>query len=71
MPAVPVPFVVPDTRTPGLPMAALPLKLPAPAVAQLQQQADRLGCSRSALARALLLQALADLQQATTAGDAA
>ena len=52
-------------------MHALPLKIPAPALAQLQQQADRLGCSRSALARALLLRALADLQQATAAGEAA
>ena len=71
MPPIPVPFVIPDARTPGQAMHALPLKIPAPALAQLQQQADRLGCSRSALARALLLRALADLQQATAAGEAA
>lgn len=63
MPSVPAPFVVPDTRTPGLPMAALPLKIPTTAIAQLQHQADRLGCNRGALARALLLRALAELEQ--------
>jgi hypothetical protein len=52
-------------------MHPLPLKIPAPALAQLQELADRLGSSRSALARALLLRALADLQQATTTGEAA
>lgn len=39
-------------------MTAVPLKLPADALAQLQAQADRLQCNRGALARALLLQGL-------------
>jgi hypothetical protein len=43
-------------------MAALPLKLPQTAAAQLQATAERLGCSRTALGRALLLQGLAQLQ---------
>lgn len=67
MPSFPTPFVVPDTRTPGLPMEAFSFKLPAAAVAQLQHQADRLGCNRGALGRALLMRGLAELQQATTA----
>ena len=43
-------------------MAALPLKLPQAAAVQLQSTAERLGCSRTALGRALLLQGLALLQ---------
>jgi hypothetical protein len=43
-------------------MAALPLKLPQAAAVQLQATAERLGCSRTALGRALLLQGLAQLQ---------
>jgi hypothetical protein len=42
-------------------MAALPIKVPAAVAAQLQAQADRLGRSRIALARTLLLQGLAQL----------
>ena len=56
------PFLIPDCRRPGEPMAALPLKLPQAAAAQLQITAERLGCSRTALGRALLLQGLALLQ---------
>jgi hypothetical protein len=56
------PFLIPDCRRPGEPMAALPLKLPQAAAAQLQATAERLGCSRTALGRALLLQGLALLQ---------
>ncbi len=67
----PTPFVVPDTRTPGQPMACLPLKLPTDALAQLQAQADRLRCNRGALARALLLQGLEQLQQASAQQGAA
>ena len=48
-------------------MLALPLKLPQLATAQLQAAADRLGTSRTALARALLLAGLEQLTQATTA----
>ena len=61
-------LVVLDHRCPGQAMAALPIKVPAAVAAQLQAQADRLGCSRTALARTLLLQGLAQLQAGTTAG---
>lgn len=43
-------------------MAALPLKLPQLQAAQLQAAAERLGCSRTALGRALLIAGLAQLQ---------
>jgi hypothetical protein len=49
-------------------MATMPLKLPPAALAQLQAQADRLGYSRTALGRALLLQGLAQLEAGTTRG---
>jgi hypothetical protein len=49
-------------------MATLPVKVPAAVVAQLQAQADRLGCNRTALARTLLLQGLAQLQAGATPG---
>ena len=48
-------------------MLALPLKLPQLATAKLQAAADRLGTSRTALARALLLAGLEQLTQATAA----
>ncbi len=67
-PPSPVPFVVPDLRCPGQPMVPLPVKLPAAIAAQLQAQADRLGCCRTALARTLLLQGLAQLEAGTTPG---
>jgi len=60
------PLVVLDLRCPGQPMAPLPVKLPAAIAAQLQAQADRLGCCRTALARTLLMQGLAQLEAATT-----
>ena len=63
----PFPFVVPDLRAPGEPMSSLPLKLPAPTLAQLQAQADRLRCNRGALARTLIVRGLEQLQQATAA----
>lgn len=47
-----------EHRRPGSPMRALNLKLPAETVEQLQQQADRLRCYPSALARALVVQGL-------------
>ena len=65
-PFAPFPFVVPDHRRPGQAMAPLPLKVPAEAAAQLQAAADRLGTSRTALGRALLMKGLAQLQAATT-----
>ena len=66
--ATPTPFVVPDCRRPGQPMATLPVKVPPVALEQLQAMADRLGCNRTALARTLLLQGLAQLQAGTTPG---
>jgi hypothetical protein len=66
MHSTPVSFVVPDLRTPGEAMASLPLKLPPSAMADLQKQAERLRCSRSALGRALLMRGLQQLEQATT-----
>lgn len=46
-------------------MATLPLKIPADRLETLQSLADRLQCNRGALARALLLQGLEQLEQAT------
>ena len=66
MHSTPDPFVVPDMRTPGEAMASLPLKLPPSAMADLQKQAERLCCSRSALGRALLVRGLQQLEQDTT-----
>lgn len=54
-------LVVLDHRCPGQAMAALPIKVPAAVAAQLQAQVDRLVRSRTALARTLLLQGLAQL----------
>ena len=64
----PARFVVPDCRRPGQAMASVPLKLPSDAAERLQALADRLGTSRTALGRALLLQALAQLEQALAEG---
>lgn len=49
-------------------MASVPLKIPPEAAERLQAQADRLGCSRTALGRSLLLRALAELEQAQAEG---
>jgi hypothetical protein len=46
-------------------MAPLPLKVPAEVLARLQAQADRLGTSRTALGRTLLLQRLAEVEADT------
>lgn len=64
----PARFVVPDCRRPGQAMASVPLKVPPETAERLQALADRLGTSRTALGRALLLQALAQLQQAEGVG---
>ena len=64
----PRPFVVPDHRCPGQPMTTLPVKVPSMALEQLQAQADLLGCNRTALARTLLLQGLAQLEAGITPG---
>jgi hypothetical protein len=58
-------FVVLDHRCPDQPMAPLTVKVPAAVSAQLQAQAARLGCCRTALARTLQLQGLAQLEAAT------
>jgi hypothetical protein len=58
------PLILRDWRTPGRPLEPVPLKLPADRVAALQAQADRLGCSRGALARCLLLEGLERLEAA-------
>lgn len=63
-------FVVPDLREPGQRMAALQLRIPSTGLEALQEQADRLRCGRVALARALVLQGLEQLEQ-TTAGEVA
>jgi hypothetical protein len=63
----PVPFVLTDHRLPGVPMAGLPVKIPADALPRLQAMADHLRCNRGALARALVLQGLEQLEEATTA----
>ena len=44
-------------------MEAFSFKLPAAAIAQLQHQADRLGCNSGALGRALLMRGLDQLEQ--------
>lgn len=58
-------FVVPDYRRPDEPMQAIGLKLPPDAVAELQAQAKRFGCSRGALGRALMVRGLQQLSQAS------
>ena len=63
-------FVVPDFREPGQRMVALQIRIPSTGLDALQEQADRLGCGRVALARALVLQGVERLQQAT-AGEVA
>jgi hypothetical protein len=63
------PFVVADYRQPGQPMAAFPIKLPESALSRLDAQAQRLNCNRGALARALIVRGLEQLE--TTAGEVA
>jgi hypothetical protein len=62
------PLVVLDHRCPDQPMAPFSVKVPAAVPAQLQAQAARLGCCRTALGRALQLQGLAQLEAVTTPG---
>ena len=63
-PRPPAPPVIRDWRRPGQPMGSLPVKLPADLMAQLQHRADRMGCSRAALARDLVAQGLERLESA-------
>lgn len=58
------PLLIRDWRRPGQSMEALPLKLPADLLKALQHRADRLGCSRAALARDLVARGLSDLEAA-------
>lgn len=51
-----------ELRRPGAPMQACPLKLPSDRLQQLRRQADRIGCYQSALARALVLRGLDQLE---------
>ena len=57
------PFIIPDLREPGQPMASLPIKLPLSALEALQAQAERMRCNRTALARTLLISGLQRLEQ--------
>jgi predicted transcriptional regulator len=66
MPA-PLPLVVPDYRRPGQAMANVPIKLPPDLLEALQHRAERLGCSRGALGRALIAQGLERLESAAAA----
>lgn len=63
-------LLIPDLRSPHAAMASLPVKLPASLLARLRDQADRLGCSRGALARTLIVRGLEQLE-AATAGEVA
>jgi hypothetical protein len=58
------PPVIRDWRRPGVAMKAIPLKLPADLLEALQHRADRLGCSRGALARDLVAAGLERLESA-------
>jgi hypothetical protein len=61
-PAAP-PLIVPDTRRPGASMQLLTMRLPPALVADLDELAARLGCSRVALIRTLLTQGVAQLKE--------
>ncbi len=50
-----------EHRTPGVPMQSLPMKLPLSDHARLHLQAERLRCYPSALARALVIRGLDQL----------
>ena len=57
-----MPLPLNELRRPGQPMQACPLKLPADRLEQLRRQADRMQAYPSALARALVLQGLDQLE---------
>ena len=54
-----------DFRRPGQRMDQLPLKLPTDLIEGLTHRAERLGCTRAALARHLLAQGLEQLETAS------
>lgn len=58
------PPLIRDWRRPGQSMASIPLKLPGDLLEALQHRADRLGCSRGALARDLIAKGLEQLEAA-------
>jgi predicted DNA-binding protein len=62
---MPQPLVIEGHRHPGVAMSQVQFRLPLEALQRLQQQADRLKCSRSGLLRALSLRGLAELEQAS------
>jgi hypothetical protein len=64
---MPVATPLPDLRQPGRPMGALQVKLPAALIGSLQTQADRIGASRGALARALVARGLQEMEQPSAA----
>jgi hypothetical protein len=55
---MPIPALLPDLRRPSQPMTGIPVRLPAAAADALQEHADRLGASRGAVARHLIVSAL-------------
>ena len=69
MPTDSGPFVIPDCRRPGVAMDAIAIKIPPASGALLQAQADRLGTTRTALARTLIVQGLDQLAAATTTAE--
>ena len=58
-------IVIHDLRDPWLPMGTMSLKIPTAAIDELQVIADRQRCSRSALARTLLMNGLVKLSRGT------
>jgi hypothetical protein len=56
------PFEIADLRRPGSPMVALAVKLPPDMLEALRGCANGLGCSHTALARALIVRGLGDLE---------
>ena len=58
---------LPDLRRPGQPMAFISLKLPADCIETLQEHADRIGASRGAVVRHLVVRALQELEPTATA----
>lgn len=64
---MPVPALLPDLRRPGQPMTPIPVRLPTDYADTLQGHADRIGASRGALARALVVRGLQELETTATA----
>jgi hypothetical protein len=64
---MPIPALLPDLRRPGQPMTGIPVKIPSDYADTLQEHADRIGASRGALARHLVVSALQELEATATA----